>query len=136
MIPYNKKLWTVHPREMTAEWLGKYVPKPDLDEIIDGALRISEKNWGYNCYFYYPKFGGIYSVIQGFLKHINEDAIYCNKKVIRINLMKKKIFYEDGTSDSYEHLISTIPLNNLIGIIKDIPINIKMLTSKLRFNCL
>ena len=134
MIPYNKKLWTIHPREMTTEWMGDYVPNPTLDEIIDGALRIPEKNWGYNAYFYYPKFGGIHSLVKGFLKHIDEDAIYCNKRVIGIDLMSKMIFYDDGTDDAYKNIISTIPLNELMGIIEGMPKIIKEQASKLRFN--
>lgn len=134
MIPYNKKLWTIHPREMTTEWMEEYVPNPTLDEIIDGALRISEKKWGYNAYFCYPKFGGIYSLVKGFLKRIDEDAIYCNKRVIGIDLMRKMIFYDDGTEDTYENIVSTIPLNELMCIIGDMPKVIQEQASKLRFN--
>lgn len=134
MIPYNKKLWTTHPREMTTEWIRNYVPTPTLEEVIEGALRIPGKNWGYNSYFYYPKSGGIYSLVKGFLKYINRDAIYYNKRVIRIDLTRKGIFYDDGTKDTYKNMVSTIPLNELIYIIEDIPKVIKEQTSKLRFN--
>ena len=36
MIPYNAKLWGVHPREITAEWCSRFVPRPKLDEVVSG----------------------------------------------------------------------------------------------------
>ena len=38
MVPYNQKLWTVHPRELSAAWVGRFVPRPSLKEVVDGAL--------------------------------------------------------------------------------------------------
>lgn len=134
MIPYNKKLWTVSPCEMTTDWMGDYVPTPTLEEVIEGALGMSPKNWGYNSYFYYPKSGGISSLVKGFLKYINGTAVYCNKRVIRIDLNRKVVFYDDGTKDTYVNIISTIPLNELIGVIEDVPKVIQEQASKLRFN--
>jgi len=134
MIPYNKKLWTVPPREMTTEWLGKYVPKPNIDEILDGALRSNKQDWGYNSYFYYPKRGGIESLINGFLSHIEPDSIHLKKKVVRISLEKKTIFYDDGDCEQYEKLISTMPLNELVSIILEIPSDLRNVAGKLRYN--
>ena len=38
-IPYNRKLWAVPLTEMETSWLGGRVPLPDLEEMIEGALR-------------------------------------------------------------------------------------------------
>ena len=38
-VPYNRKLWAVPLTEMETSWLGGRVPMPDLEEMIDGALR-------------------------------------------------------------------------------------------------
>ena len=43
MIPYNEKLWTVHPREMTTEWMGRFVPQTSLQQILDGAFSDQSK---------------------------------------------------------------------------------------------
>ena len=38
MAPYNQKLWTVPPEEMTPEWCGDFVPRPRLEDVLAGAL--------------------------------------------------------------------------------------------------
>lgn len=134
MIPYNKKLWTVNPRDLTTEWMGNYVPNPTIDEIVDGALRVPEKKWGYNSCFYYPKHGGIQSLINAFLKHIDINCVYYNKKVAKINMHEKIITYSDGTKDTYKNIISTIPLINLVSIIEHLPNEIQISAKKLKYN--
>ena len=52
MIPYNAKLWGVHPREITAEWCSRFVPRPKLDEVVSGAVGAIPPELGYNCLLY------------------------------------------------------------------------------------
>ena len=48
MFPYNEKLWTVPTEEMTCEWLSEYVPKPNLEDVFNGAFENQSKEFGYN----------------------------------------------------------------------------------------
>src|SRR5262249_2393021 len=59
MIPYNQKLWGVHPREITAEWCSRFVPIPKLEDVIKGAVGDVPPEIGYNIQFLYPQTGGI-----------------------------------------------------------------------------
>ena len=59
MVPYNTKLFGVPPRELSAAWCGRFVPKPSLKEVVDGALGLGSDALGYNASFVYPKEGGI-----------------------------------------------------------------------------
>ncbi len=59
MIPYNEKIWGVHPREITAEWCSRFVPLPNLEQVIAGAVGAGPPEMGYNQSFLYPKSGGI-----------------------------------------------------------------------------
>src|SRR5690606_18554994 len=34
MVPYNTKLWTVHPRELAAGWTQRFVPQPTLEQVV------------------------------------------------------------------------------------------------------
>ena len=38
-IPYNRKLWAVDLKDLETSWLGGRVPMPNLDEMIEGAMR-------------------------------------------------------------------------------------------------
>ena len=57
MIPYNQKLWGVHPREITAEWCSRFVPRPKLEDVIAGAVGLNDRELGYNTHFLYPARG-------------------------------------------------------------------------------
>jgi protoporphyrinogen oxidase len=59
MIPYNEKIWGVHPREITAAWCSRFVPLPNLEQVIAGAVGAGPPEMGYNQSFLYPKAGGI-----------------------------------------------------------------------------
>ncbi|MCX7959611.1 MAG: NAD(P)-binding protein, partial [Deltaproteobacteria bacterium] len=38
LIPYNSKIWTVSPDEMSQGFCEKYIPIPAIDDVVDGAL--------------------------------------------------------------------------------------------------
>jgi UDP-galactopyranose mutase len=132
MIPYNQKLWTVHPREMTCEWLDRYVPLPRLEEVLDGALQPPKKDFGYNIYFYYPVYGGIGSLSNAFARSI-ENNIHKGKEVVNIDASNKKLELNDGNTEEYSSLISTMPLPKLIELVEDVPGDIKKHSKKLRY---
>src|SRR4051794_12951890 len=48
MIPYNHKLWGVHPREITSAWCSRFVPIPKMEDVIRGAVGDVPPEMGYN----------------------------------------------------------------------------------------
>ena len=112
-IPYNRKLWTVPLTEMETSWLGGRVPLPDLEEIIEGALRPVAKPMGPNARFGYPLQGGFQAMMSGFLPHI-KGKIELNADVVSISPEKHLLMLADGRQYKYENLISTMPLPELI----------------------
>jgi protoporphyrinogen oxidase len=112
-IPYNRKLWTVPLTEMETSWLGGRVPLPDLEEIIDGALRPVAKPMGPNARFGYPLQGGFQAMMSGFLPHI-KGTIELNADVVSVSPEKHLVTLADGRQYRYENLISTMPLPELI----------------------
>ena len=69
-IPYNRKLWAFPLTEMETSWLGGRVPLPDLEEMIEGALKPAPKPMGPNARFGYPLRGGFQALMDGFLPHL------------------------------------------------------------------
>src|SRR5207244_11583362 len=80
-IPYNKKLWAVPLSEMETSWLGGRVPMPDLEELIEGALRPVAKPMGPNARFGYPLRCGFQSLMTGFLPYI-QDRLWLHTGVV------------------------------------------------------
>ncbi|MCX7943497.1 MAG: NAD(P)-binding protein [Deltaproteobacteria bacterium] len=130
LIPYNTKIWTLNPDDMSAGFCEKYIPVPDIDDVIDGALGIIKTDVGYNASFYYPERGGIESIIRGFLRRIHSEIIYKSYPV-KINLKKRLVFLSNNTVYNYKYLVSTIPLNDFISLIEDAPVEIQNAGSRL-----
>ncbi|MEM5807223.1 MAG: FAD-dependent oxidoreductase [Candidatus Aenigmatarchaeota archaeon] len=81
----------------------------DKNLILKGAKEKTPPV-GYNVTFVYPQEG-----LDTLAKKIAEKCdIKYNKKVVKINLKNKEIFFEDGSSVRYEKIVSTIPLNQII----------------------
>lgn len=130
LIPYNTKIWTLNPEEMSAGFCEKYIPIPRIEDVIDGALGITKRDVGYNSSFYYPERGGIESIIKGFLRKISVDALYKTYPV-KINLKKREISLSNNVTYQYKYLVSTIPLNQFIGLIEDAPYEVQQAALKL-----
>lgn len=117
-IPYNLKLWTVPLQEMETSWLGGRVPMPDLDEMIDGALRPVSKPVGPNARFGYPLRGGFQALMDGFLPLLAGD-LRLGTRMVGLKPSTRTATFDDGRSVRYDTLISTLPLPDLVRMLGD-----------------
>ncbi|SHH18700.1 NAD(P)-binding protein [Massilia sp. CF038] len=117
-IPYNRKLWTVPLDEMETSWLGGRVRLPDLEQIIEGALEPVGKPMGPNARFGYPLSGGFQALMSGFLPHI-KGRIEMNAAAAQLFPREHLLLMADGSRYRYDHLISTMPLPELIRLMGD-----------------
>ena len=46
-------------------WMGRFVPRPTLEEVVRGALGLEGDRAGYNASFIYPREGGIEAFVRG-----------------------------------------------------------------------
>ncbi len=131
MIPFNAKLWKVPLEEMTADWVAWLVPRPTLEEVIDGAVGIGKRDMGYNPTFLYPKTGGIGILPEAFLPYVRNLRLSCG--VESIDIKDRTIMLQDGTIMRFDQIISTMPLPELIGITKDLPEWLSLSARHLRY---
>ena len=131
MIPYNEKLWTVHPRELTCKWMGRFVPQAKLDDILDGALSDQARTIGYNAHFYYPLQGGIEALPRAFASSLVNTHL--SREACRIDVREKKITFTDGGQIYYDKLVSTMPLPVLVGMINPVHSHIEKIVRNLRY---
>ena len=132
MVPYNTKFWTVSPRELNCEWLDGFIPVPSLSEVIEGAFKESQKQFGYNVHFWYPKKGGINQLPLSLAQNIKH--IYTDSPVTEIDLGKKEIKIGSGNKEKFDYLVSTIPLPEIPRLIKGMPKESVYFFKRLRWN--
>jgi UDP-galactopyranose mutase len=132
-IPYNRKLWAVPLSEMETSWLGGRVPMPDLEEMIEGALRPVLRPMGPNARFGYPLRGGFQALMNGFLPHLRGE-VRLGARVTQVSPARRTVTTQDGSEISFEQLISTMPLPVLVRLMGDeVPDEVHEAAGGLRF---
>jgi protoporphyrinogen oxidase len=117
MVPYNRKLWTVPPSELSAAWCGRFVPKPSLKEVVDGALGVGSDAIGYNASFLYPREGGIEALARAMLRHLSGGEVQVGVEPVAVDWKARRVSLSDGREVPYAHLVSTISLPGLVRLL-------------------
>ena len=127
-IQYTLKYWTTEAKNLTTDWVGNRFSIPPIEDLLKGAFEERKENFYYAKEMRYPKKGGYKSFLNFMAKDVN---VQLEKKAVLIDIKRKRIDFSDGSSTYYQKLVSSIPLPELINIIKDVPENVKMAASKL-----
>jgi protoporphyrinogen oxidase len=115
MIPYNSKIYTVHPKEYASHWCDKYVPVPTLEQVIEGAVTAPEqKNIGYNATFKYPLENGIGELPKRLFGKCEKEKFLFESYPVEIDTPNKIITLNNGESIKYSYLVNTIPLKDFL----------------------
>jgi protoporphyrinogen oxidase len=122
MFPYNEKLYRMDLSEMECGWVSWSIPRPTLDEVIRGALGSEVRHLGYNARFLYPKKGGISCVPEALAKRCG--TIRLDRTVRGIDPKARRVVLEGGETLEYERLISTLPLDALLRMLRPLPVGI------------
>jgi protoporphyrinogen oxidase len=131
MIPYNQKLWGVHPREITAEWCSRFVPIPKLDDVIKGAVGDVPPELGYNISFLYPKKGGIETLTRALVARLSGGDVHVSTPVDKLDLANHTVTY-GGETVPWRAMVASIPLPELVARLTDCPKDIEDAAGKLR----
>ena len=119
MLPYNEKFWKQDLRTITSDWVSWSIPKPSLDEVINGALGLTNKGMGYNPRFIYPRSGGIDCLPQALAKSVKR--VYSGESVESVDPRRKVVRLAGGREEPYEDLITTLPLPHVFRMLKNTP---------------
>ncbi len=114
--PYNQKLWGQDLRTLTCEWCGPFIPAPNRREIRQSAQGPLAKAQGYNAHFYYPHTGGcgaLVNALAGQIKHF-----YPQTALTALDLARKTAQLNHRETLSFDHLVSTIPLPQLVAMLQ------------------
>jgi len=118
-FPYNTKLYRAEPEELSLDWVGRYVPKPKLEEVVDGALGLHENAVGYNATFRYPRRGGIRLLPDTVARRVKDLRL--EREVARIHLGERWLELADGERLQWRRLLSAISLPALVDLVADEP---------------
>lgn len=132
MIPYNAKLWGVSADEITSRWCQRFVPRPDLESIVAGAVGCHQGGMGYNATFLYPKQGGIQTVAEKLADLGGRQHISLSSQVKSIDPHLKRLRHSEDQELGYEKLVNTMPLPLLIDLCSGVPKSVQDARDRLR----
>ncbi|MCX7895584.1 MAG: FAD-dependent oxidoreductase [Thermoanaerobaculum sp.] len=120
-FPYNRKLFCRDPFDLTTEWVGRYVPRPELEDVVDGALGLfpPSRAVGYNARFLYPRRGGIGLLAQSLARPL--QRLYLRAPVAEVDLAQREVVVGEGQRFAYDALVATGPLPQLVAMAHPLP---------------
>ncbi len=120
MRPYNFKVWAHPPEMMNKTWIGERVAVIDIERALKNIMLGSDDfGWGPNNQFKFPLKGGtgeFYKRFERVLGYAEQGGhVHLNKTVQTIDVDQKVIEFTDGTSETYDVLVSAMPVDQLCG---------------------
>ena len=131
MFPYNRKVWTVRPEELSTEWMGRFVPRPTLEQVIRGALGLEGDRAGYNASFLYPREGGIESFATALARRLPRPA-ECGVRPVSIDPERRVARLSTGEELRWRAVVATLPLPELVGLCANAPREVREAAARLR----
>jgi UDP-galactopyranose mutase len=131
MIPYAKKIWTVEPSTMDFSWIGRRVPTPDVERILQGALTADVELVGATSHFWYPKVGGIEPLPRALGERVR--GLHLGRRAERIELLGKRVVFSDGEVVPFDHLVYSLPLLWVPRMFTGVPPEVERAAAGLRY---
>lgn len=134
MKPYNRKVWTTPPEQMSKSWIAERVSVIDLARIERNiAEQQDDVNWGPNNTFLFPRKGGTGAIYEGIADKFR-SKINFHSCMRSIDLENKQVTFEDGRIVSYDVLINTSPLDLFIRACVEVPDSVRTAADTLIHN--
>jgi len=135
LLPYNEKIWSISTEEMAFDWVEGRVPKPPLEDVIKSAVGVETEGYTHQLYFYYPRRGGIEALPRALEQRCRNT---CTGFTVRHVWRENGQWVVSGGRDvrRYDRLVSTIPIQALIGALPDVPDEVVRAVKALRYNSL
>jgi protoporphyrinogen oxidase len=134
MRPYNTKVWATPPDLMQSNWIGERVSVVDYK----GALRTvifgdDDVAWGPNNSFMFPAEGGTGEIYRRAAQKLGSRVSY-DRDLARVDADAKTVTFSDGSEERYDYLISTMPLDLLVGSLTSPPAPVRAAAEDLEHN--
>jgi protoporphyrinogen oxidase len=118
MFPYNRKVWTTPLERMSKSWIAERVAVVDFKRLLENVLyERDDVSWGPNNKFKFPLHGGTGEIYRRMASRF-PGKMHTGKKLVEVDTARRRVSFADGTGDTYDVLISTAPLDLLVGMLK------------------
>jgi protoporphyrinogen oxidase len=117
-MQYARKYHLTEAENLTTDWLGPRFYRPTLQELVRGAVAPTQSESHYITSFRYPTRGGFASYLRKFLPL---GQLHLNHTMVSVDPKAREIRFLDGRVAAYDALVSSVPLPDLIPMIRGVP---------------
>jgi protoporphyrinogen oxidase len=134
MLPYNEKVWATPPELMAYGWIGERVPVVDVAAVLRNVILGEDQvGWGPNSTFRYPLRGGTGRLYREIAEPL-ADRIELDRPVVAVDPEARTVSSADGRSWPYDALLSTMPLDELVGACAAAPAAVRAAAGRLAWS--
>ena len=135
-IPYNEKIWNYDANKIGTEFVER-IPKPPMEDVLKSSIGIPTEGYLHQLYYSYPTIGGFEAIVHGFEKRVR-GPILTSWPVASVerNGESWRVVSASGEERTYDTLVSTLPIHELLKVWNDAPDAVREEAAKLRYNSL
>jgi protoporphyrinogen oxidase len=129
-IVYGRKYHTTTMDRLTTDWIGPRMYRPSLEDVLRGAIGGHVAGSHYVDKFRYPSTGGFESYLERFAQTFE---LRLSHELTGLDPAARVLRFANGKAESYEEVISSIPLPVLIPLIDGVPGDVLEVAQQLAF---
>lgn len=134
MRPYNFKVWATPAERMASHWIAERVSVVDHKRALRNLLlELDDTAWGPNNLFMFPATGGTAEIYRRLALRLGERVMY-GREMTKIAVETKTVTFADGSTETYDHLVSTVPLDILVALLDRCPDQVRRAADDLEHN--
>ena len=127
-MQYTRKYHTTDAKNKSLDWIGPRLYQASIDEVLRGALQPAGPDVHYIGNFRYPSHGGFVSYLKRFMQG---SELHLNHALAGIDPKAKEISFANGNKVAYRGVVSSVPLPELVPLIKGAPQDVLDAAAKL-----
>jgi protoporphyrinogen oxidase len=127
-MEYTVKYHTTTAANMNTDWIGPRLYRPKLEEVIRGALEPNSPDVHYISHFRYPSHGGFAAYLPPFVRMTD---LKLGHRLVRIDPAARSLSFANGAVETYDAVVSSIPLPELVPMIVGAPRDVLDAAAKL-----
>ena len=127
-MQYGLNDHTTNAANFSTDLLGPLLYKPNLEEVLRWAESAATPDVHYIQEFRYPSRGGFVSYLEPMLRDVN---VRLDHRVERIVPSTRTLRFSNDAVVQYDHMISSVPLPELIPLIDGTPADVRDAASRL-----
>lgn len=121
-MQYTRKYHTTTADNMSTVWLGPRLYRASLEEVLRGAVSPDTPNIHYVQDYRYPAAGGFSSFLDVFLR---QTDVRLQHEIVAIDPRRRQLRFASGAETAFDHLISSMPLPDLIARLEGVPDDVR-----------